>query len=651
MTKNIKSLALCLAFFAAAALSACQRNPSVSSESNEGTLAERAEGLENGFLNTTATDDFGRSFDTVSEYEKDKYVGIFYFLWNGSNQSPIKDVTNNYEKNDTLMSELLARAADGGTPEVNSFHYWGEPLYGYYNADDEWVLRKHIELFIHAGLDFIAFDTTNARIYDSQVYTFLDLLLEYKQQGFEVPKVMFMTSVDVGDSKTTVQLIYDAFYDPSMHEEYEELWFRGNRNKPWIIGSKTGDSVTDSYFYFKLPQWPNAAIQSSKFPWIDWNYPQDIYKDAQLGNVMSVSVSQHVGLMGKSNGTYADFSDSGLFAPENRAELTGKGFSFSEEYIEKVYNANWGRGYDHATKQNSRARALEGTNFEQQWKTVLDREKDGEASNDIGLVFVTGWNEWIAQKQANSRILGDKYCHFVDTFNMEFSRDIEMNAEYLDNYYLSLVRNIRAYKGVASAAAYSESEDCSGLMNNLDGWNSASAAVYRDFSGETIARNAVDTSGQSELVNVTGRNDIREIRVMSDAEKIYMLVRTEENITPHAAGDTHWMNVFLGIGGQTGGWQGLQYVFNKNPGKEKTSLHRMTNNSFDKIGECNYTVKGNVLRIEIDKKLLGISVADYTLKFKIADNLQKDFDVADLYVSGDTAPLGRMSYVYRAAAK
>lgn len=116
MTKNIKSLALCLAFFAAAALSACQRNPSVSSESNEGTLAERAEGLENGFLNTTATDDFGRSFDTVSEYEKDKYVGIFYFLWNGSDQSPIKDVTNNYEKNDTLMSELLARAADGGTP-------------------------------------------------------------------------------------------------------------------------------------------------------------------------------------------------------------------------------------------------------------------------------------------------------------------------------------------------------------------------------------------------------------------------------------------------------------------------------------------------------------------------------------------------------
>ena len=34
-----------------------------------------------GFLNTSATDDYGRSFDPVSGYEEQKYVGIFYFLW------------------------------------------------------------------------------------------------------------------------------------------------------------------------------------------------------------------------------------------------------------------------------------------------------------------------------------------------------------------------------------------------------------------------------------------------------------------------------------------------------------------------------------------------------------------------------------------
>ena len=83
------------------------------------------------------------------------------------------------------MTELLARQANGGTQEMNAFHYWGQPLYGYYNADDEWVIRKHIELFIHAGLDFVAFDTSNGRIYDVQAYAFLDLLLEYYEQGFD----------------------------------------------------------------------------------------------------------------------------------------------------------------------------------------------------------------------------------------------------------------------------------------------------------------------------------------------------------------------------------------------------------------------------------------------------------------------------------
>lgn len=616
---------------------------------NGGTLEENVSALTNGFTQTTATDDVGRTFSPVSETEKDKYVGIFYFLWNGSDQSPIKDVTNNYEKNHTVMKELLARQAAGGTPEMNSFHYWGEPLYGYYNADDEWVIRKHIELFVNAGLDFIAFDTSNSRIYDVQVYTFLDILLEYYEQGFNVPKVMFLTSANEGDSITTVRNIYNSFYDPQMNPEYAPLWFCGKQNKPWIIGSKTGDAVIDAYFYFKLPQWPNAAIEKNRFPWIDWNYPQDIYTDSQIGNIMSVSVSQHVGLMGKSNGTYADFSDSGLFAPENRQELADNGFIFDANYQDLVYNANWGRGYDHKSKTNSGERSLaEGTNFQQQWETVLEYDGDSDDSNDVDLVFVTGWNEWIAQKQAGSRILGDDYCHFVDTFNMEFSRDIEMNAEYLDNYYLSLVRNLRAYKGEGTGVTFSQSSTAlADLMKGYDGWNDASIAAYSDFSGETIARNSMDASGQTELLNTTGRNDIAEIRIAADSEKLYILVRTAEDITAYTEGDTHWMNVFLGIEGRNDGWQGLQYVLNREPGDSVTSLHKIVGNSYEYVGECEMILDGNLMRIAVDKSLLELEGSDYTIQLKAADNLQKDFDIADLYVSGDVAPIGRIKYVYK----
>ena len=126
-----KLAALFLAFALLAGLAGCGDKAPV----DPSTLNEAA-GLADGFTQTAATDDVGRSFSPVSGYKKDKYVGIFYFLWNGSDQSPIKDISNNYEKNHTLMKELLARQANGGTPEMNSFHYWGQPLYGYYNADD-----------------------------------------------------------------------------------------------------------------------------------------------------------------------------------------------------------------------------------------------------------------------------------------------------------------------------------------------------------------------------------------------------------------------------------------------------------------------------------------------------------------------------------
>lgn len=612
-----------------------------------GELEERPGGFTDGFTMTAATDDAGRAFSPVSGYEQDKYVGIFYFLWNGSDQSPIKDVSNNYEKNHTVMTELLARQANGGTQEMNAFHYWGQPLYGYYNADDEWVIRKHIELFIHAGLDFVAFDTSNGRIYDVQAYAFLDLLLEYYEQGFDVPKVMFLTSVDPATSRTSVEQIYNTFYDPDLYPEYEPLWFRGTQNKPWIIGSTTGNSIIDSSFYFKLPQWPNAAIESARFPWMDWNYPQDIYTDPQVGNIMSVSVSQHVGIAATSK-PLADFSDSGLFAPENRSELQKNGFQFDTNYMDLVYNANWGRGYDHATGTNSRERALaEGTNFEQQWDTVFNNAADGDSGNDIDLVFVTGWNEWVAQKQPNSSILGDDYCHFVDTFNMEFSRDIEMNAEYLDNYYLSLIRNVREYKGEGEGKTFAESTgSLASLMTRLDGWNDESVAVFRDFTGETIARSALDTSGQTVLENDTGRNDITEVRVTADQDAVYLLVRTADAITAHEEGDERWMNVYLGAEGSTDGWMGMQYVLNRAPGNGTTSLHRIGKDGFTLVGSCEYSVEGNVMRIRVERSMIGLPVGQ-SLGIKVADNLQKDLDISEFYVNGDAAPIGRMRYVYK----
>jgi hypothetical protein len=75
--------------------------------------------------------------------------------------------------------------------------YWGEPLFGYYMTEDEWVIRKHIEMLGFADVDFLVFDTTNRVIFYDQVTKIMSLLEEYLNAGYPVPKVVFYTNLSL----------------------------------------------------------------------------------------------------------------------------------------------------------------------------------------------------------------------------------------------------------------------------------------------------------------------------------------------------------------------------------------------------------------------------------------------------------------------
>jgi len=88
--------------------------------------------------------------------------------------------------------------------------------------------------------------------------------------------------------------------------------------------------------------------------------------------------------------------------------------------------SNIGRSF-HAGKQpppDQTAPEL-GLCFAEQWKRALEV--------DPQFVFITGWNEWIAQrfisKEGGQTFLGQKVgkggTFFVDQYSQEFSRDIE----------------------------------------------------------------------------------------------------------------------------------------------------------------------------------------------------------------------------------
>ena len=596
-----------------------------------GTLRD-SDDYSTGFMRTSATDDYDRSFGEVTDYNGN-VVGIFYFLW--LSQASVTTNVDSYIE-DGNVEAVLTGDEVGMAP---AFTYWGEPMYGFYQVEDEWVVRKHVELFINAGLDFICFDCTNNDFYQAAAKAVLDVLLEYAEMGYDVPRAMFMTN---SDSTLMTENIYNAFY---RRDTYDAVWFYGNGDKPWIISSYAGsDANILDRFYFKPAQWPNRFYNENGFPWISWHYPQETYTDRENDyTIMSVSVSQHTGIGGSLSDagvTGINFSISGLFAPYNYDTLSDSlKARVSSETATKYYNYNWGRGYSHETGSNDYDSALANVNFEEQWDSALQNE-------DVNLVFVTGWNEWIAQKQSKDPLLGSSYGYFVDTFSTEFSRDIEMmNGGYLDNCYLQLVANIREYKGVGYGTQVTRNATVAKGTDLFDLSNWSAAPVYKDLVGETEPR-AARGAGGNYYTNDTGRNDIQEVRVASDEEYVYFLVAAAEDITAKEAADTRWMNVFIGIEGAEGGWNGLQYVVNRSLDGTTASLDKIENGAYASVGTAATVVSGRYMLVQVAKRSLGIEGDEFGIVFKVTDNLQKDFDVTDLYTNGDAAPIGRINYSY-----
>lgn len=83
------------------------------------------------------TDALGREIRPATE-KKDKLVGLFYFLWLGNyyyeGQQMFDEI---YDISKTDLAKIFA--SNGGTP-FSRMHFWGEPLFGYYNMRDRWVV-------------------------------------------------------------------------------------------------------------------------------------------------------------------------------------------------------------------------------------------------------------------------------------------------------------------------------------------------------------------------------------------------------------------------------------------------------------------------------------------------------------------------------
>jgi hypothetical protein len=102
---------------------------------------------------TSAVDAFERALPSslqvpAREERSNRFIGIFYFLWLGQH-----GVDGPYD-NTKILEQAPEAVTDPAHPlwgPQEAFHFWGEPLYGYYLNDDAWVLRKHVQLLTSAG--------------------------------------------------------------------------------------------------------------------------------------------------------------------------------------------------------------------------------------------------------------------------------------------------------------------------------------------------------------------------------------------------------------------------------------------------------------------------------------------------------------------
>ena len=366
-----------------------------------------------------------------------------------------------------------------------------------------------------------------------------------------------------------------------------------------------------NFFTFRKPQ-PSYFVGPTgpdQWGWLE-DHPQHVFTDA-AGNAeqVTVGVGQNI-----TNGQLGAMSDA-----------TAQGRSFANE-----------------TQPSGTTRTREGLNVQEQWNRAL--------ALDPEFVFVTGWNEWVAQRfdpATNPGIPAEGNVQFFDQFDWEHSRDIEpMIDGHGDDYYYQLIANVRRFKGVRAIPLATAPATIT-INGSFGDWSSV-GPEFRDHIGDTVARNHPNWSRTGSYVNTTGRNDIVSAKVARNTSNVYFYVKTRAAITPYT--NPQWMMLFLDTDGDPAtGWEGFNFVVNRTVNSStQTVLERSLGGwNWQTVGTVSYRVTGTELELAIPRSMLGLPADPLTLEFKWIDNMQRIGNILDTIDNGEAAPSGRFRYRYK----
>ncbi|MBR7063502.1 MAG: hypothetical protein IKI42_10785 [Clostridia bacterium] len=580
---------------------------------------------------------------TVGDRREGRYVGIFYSDWHEelSRSTSIRNVTQilsalSPEEAEAVKHDFKNKLWKGNT----GYHFWDEPIYGYYSTADKYVLRKQAELLADAGVDCIIFDNTNGTFTWKESYTAIfETFTEAKKEGVNVPQIVFMLPFGAVDWAATQ--MRDLYKDIYSQGKYQDLWFYW-KGKPLMMGypGSLGSSGTDreirKFFtwrendgsYFMNKQGNSTSV--GHWGWLS-TYPQASYKnDDGTVEQITVGVAQN-----------ADYKRQVITAMSGYNVM---GRSYTKGDYSYTYNKD---GQKITVDKNIADSKFYGLNFQQQWDYAL--------SLDPEFIFVTGWNEWVAIRMETWA--GDttlKNC-LVDQCDTEHSRDVEpSNGVMKDYYYYQLCENIRRFKGVTPAESVNRKTTID-IGGKISQWNDIPA--YNTYVHSTWVRSKQNGSrgyGNKVLKNNTARNDIVTAKVAYDDRFIYFYADTADVITPYT--DEGWMRLFIDTGSSgDANWEGFEFVVNRvTPADENHTVLERSKGGWDweTVGEIEYYVRKNVIQLRIPREMLGMPQVGNppVFGFKWCDNNligENEGNILNLYTDGEAAPGGRFTFVVK----
>ena len=573
----------------------------------------------------TAYDDVDRTIGESGTAANGRKVGMFYFLWHedSNNRRPLYDHTAAYEKGG--LNELIKVMASG---DLGFVHYWGEPYFGYYCSNDEWVIRKHGAMLSEAGVDFVFFDATNGPLYKKNYEAVMKVWTQMRKEGLKTPDVCFILKAN---NSSELNTIWKDLYSVGL---YEDLWFRWN-GKPVIMFTDSNNELTEEqkeFFTVRISWatesggWYRDLKGINCWPWASMYKQKSGYTLDENGNQKLEEVTVMCGFW--ANGSF------GKNAGRSYTSKTGEPKDKSE--------GAWDMGFGLYPQTSGL-----GLAYQECFDYALGKEPP--------LIMITGWNEWWAGRweEVGHQIAYEyvsvfdkndwKHNVYVDNLDPEYSRDIEpMKGGFNDNYYYQTVMNVRKYKGSRPVeAAFGQKQiDINGSEVQWFGVG----PEYRDVAGDVTKRDHVSHVGSKRYTNDTGRNDILTAKVSSDGEYLYFFVECASDITQRE-GD-NWMNLFIkSDNDDKNGWYGFDYVVNRSGTDGKASVEAFKDGwNFETVGEAEYVQSGKTLQIKVKRSLIGYD--GKTLQFKWADNSVNDGDIMGFLDKGDAAPDARFCYKY-----